>query len=200
MKNKTVLLGVFLSLLVPGISTAQAQQWAIKGNFVESCSCGLVCPCNFGLEPSHHPCEGNALLEIESGHYGEVKLDGVSVVFALRLGEWVKYYVGETASDDQAKAAVAVLERANLTNGAKVLSTQKAKINVDRTPTVKFSVPESTVKGQDGRPIKIENLPSPFLTDYTQYRSLVTRHKSKDKNFSYSGTNGLVARVEASSD
>src|SRR5262245_2167157 len=132
MKNNTVLLGVFLSLLVPEMSTAQDQQWAIKVNFVESCSCGLVCPCNFGFEPSHHPCEGNALLEIESGHYGEVKLDGVSVVFALRLGEWVKYYVGETASDDQAKAAVALLERAKLTTARRCSLPRR----LDASPTL----------------------------------------------------------------
>ena len=193
-----------LSLLFPAMSAAQPQQWAIKGNFAESCSCAVTCPCNFGSEPTHSHCDANALVEIEKGHYGGVKLDGVSVVFAYRLGDWVKYYVGEKASDEQTKAAVDLLERAKLTEGAKVLSTQQAKIAVERTKTlVKFSVPESIVeielmKGLDGKPIKIENLPSAFLVDYTQYKSIINRHTSKDKSFDYTGTNGIVARIDAS--
>ena len=206
MEMKNTLVGFLaLSLLVPAMSAAQSQLWAIKGNFVESCSCQPVCPCNFGLELMHTHCDANALVEIANGHYRGVQLDGISVVFAFRLGAWAKYYVSENASDEQVKAAVDLLESFKMAEGAKVLSTQKAKITVERTPTtVKFFVPESAVeielvKGQDGKPIKIENLPSPFLIDYTQYKSIVTRHKSKDKNFRYSGTNGLVSRVEASS-
>jgi len=189
---------------VPRLALAQPQQWAIEGNFAESCSCDLPCPCNFGSPPNHPQCEANALVEIDKGHYGEVKLDGVAVVVTYRLGDWAKYYVSDTASDEQTKAAVDVLERAQVTEGAQVLSIEKAKIRVERTATsVKFSVPESAVeiepvKGQDGKLIKIENLPSPFLIDYTQYRSITNRHASKDKNFNYSGTNGIVARVAAS--
>ena len=205
MKTRDVLLAVCLSLPSLNAAAIQSEQWAIKGTFIESCSCDLVCPCNFGTGPIHPHCDANALVEIEKGHYGRISLDGVSVVLAFRLGDWVKYYVSETASDEQVKAAVDALEGAKLTEGAKIISTQKAKISVERTAaTVKFSVPESTVeielmRGRDGKPIKIDNLPSPFLIDYTQYKSIVTRHKSKDKNFRYSGTNGLVARVEASS-
>ena len=205
MKASGVLLLAVLGVLAPATSIAQVQPWAIKGTFVESCSCKPVCPCNLGLQPAHHPCESNGLLEIESGHYGGVKLDGVSIVLTFRLGDWVKYYVNETATDEQVRAAVALVEQCDLTDGAKALSTQKAKITVERAPSkVTFSAPESAVeielvKGQDGKPIKIENLPSRCLVDYTQYRSIVTRHRSRDKKFSYSGTNGLVAKVDATS-
>ena len=87
----------------------------------------------------------------------------------------------------------------------KVLSTEKVPISIERSETkVKFSVPASTVeieimKGRDGKPIQIRNLPAARLVDYTQYKSITNSHKSKDKEFSYAGTNGLTSKVDTSS-
>jgi hypothetical protein len=35
--------------------------------------------------------------------------------------------------------------------------------------------------------------------DYTQFKSVKNSHKSEDKEFSYSGTNGFASKVDASS-
>jgi hypothetical protein len=70
-----------------------------------------------------------------------------------------------------------------------------------------ISTPNTTaeieiMKGKNGKPIKIENLPSPdypappFL-DLTQYRSVMLKHEAEDKQFEYSGTTGFTARIEA---
>jgi len=182
-----------------------AQEWSVKGNLVGSCSCNPACPCAFGSPPTHQFCEGNDLLEVKEGHYGDVKLDGLSVVSAGRIGEWVKYYVSETATDKQASALGSLMAALyEMPEETKVLSTEKVLVSVERTKAkVKFSVPESTVEiemmnGWDGKPIKIHNLPRAYLLDYTQYKSVTNEHSSKDKKFSYSGTNGTTARVDAS--
>ncbi len=146
------------------------------------------------------------MLEITKGHYGEVKLDGVSIVAALHMGKWVKYYVNEGASDEQAKAAGSIFAGMMiLPPEMKVLSTQIVPLAVERTATrVKFSVPDSKVeielmKGLNDKPIKIVNLPLAHLKDYTQYKSIILDHKGEQK-FSYSGTNGFTSKVDMSSN
>ncbi len=72
---------------------------------------------------------------------------------------------------------------------------------------MKISTPNTTaeieiMKGKNGKPIKIENLPSPGfpappLLDHTPYRSVTLKHDAEDKQFEYSGTNGFTARIEA---
>ena len=58
------------------------------------------------------------------------------------------------------------------------------------------------MKGKNGKPIKIANLPAhgfpvPPLLDHTQYRSVILKHEAEDEQFEYSGTNGFTARIEA---
>jgi hypothetical protein len=55
------------------------------------------------------------------------------------------------------------------------------------------------MKGRDGKPIKIQNLSQPWMDDHTQYKSISVTHKSEDKEFKHSGTNGLTANINVSS-
>jgi hypothetical protein len=186
-----------------------AQDWAIKADYSESCSCNPSCPCVFGSPSTLGYCEGNNLIEIKEGHYGDVRLDGISVVTAFSLGKWLKLYVSENATDEQAKAAVALLKLEPTfgfiySGNSEILSQEKAPISIEKTASkVKFSVPTSMteiemMQGRDGKPIKIQNLPIPFLNDHTQYKAITISHKSEDKEFRHSGTNGLTSKIEAS--
>ena len=200
-----------LAFCIMGIMTAPvaAQDWAIKADYTESCSCNPTCPCVFGSPSTFGYCEGNNLIEIKEGHYGDVRLDGISVVTAFSLGKWLKIYVSENATDEQVKAAVDLL-KLDQTFGliysekTKILSQQKVPVSIEKAATnVKFSVPASMVeiemmKGGGGKPIKIQNLPVPFLNDHTQYKSIIVSHKSEDKEFKHSGTNGLTSKIVAS--
>jgi hypothetical protein len=195
------LLALGLLAIVP--ASAGAADWAVKGDYVESCSCAPACPCHFGSSPTLGHCEGGGLLEIKEGHYGDVRLDGISVVNIVRIGEWVKYYVSDNATDEQVKAVEPLMGAVfGYLRDMKPLSIEKAPVSVERTATtVKFSVPTSTVeiemmKGRNGKPIKIQNLPFSYLKDHTQYKSVTNTHESKDKKFSYSGTNGLTSKVD----
>jgi hypothetical protein len=200
-----------LAFCILGIMTAPvaAQDWGIKADYTESCSCNPACPCVFGSPSTLGYCEGNNLIEIKEGHYGDVRLDGISVVTAFSLGKWLKIYVSEDATDEQAKAVVDLLKLEQTfgliySGKVKILSTQKAPVSIEKTSTnVKFSVPTSMVeiemmKGRGGKPIKIQNLAVPFMNDHTQYKSVIVRHKSEGKEFKHSGTNGLTANIEVS--
>ena len=206
MQKQIVIWMLALSLIAVMAVSAEAQQWAIKADYAESCSCNTTCPCHFGTSPTMENCEANGLLEIKKGNYGDVSLDGISVVYSGRTMKWARYYVSENATDKQVKAVKPLMaEIIGFLADTKVLSTERVPVSVERTATkVKFSVPASTVeievmKGRDGKPIKIENLPAPYLMGCTQYKSVTNSHHSKDKEFSYSGTNGLTSKVDLSS-
>ena len=68
------------------------------------------------------------------------------------------------------------------------------------TPNTRAEI--EIMKGKNGKPIKVQNLPAPGLPfpefiDHTQYRTVVLKHEGEDKQFEYSGTNGFTARIEA---
>mgnify|MGYP006278206493 CR=1 FL=1 len=199
---------ILLWMLVFGIHSivavpAMSQEWAIKADIAESCSCNAPCPCFLGSPSTHDICEGTRLVEIKEGHYGNVSLDGIDVLITLRLGEWVKYYVSDKATIRQVEATENLLNTAfsELTEWGAPPSTERVHISVKRTATtLKFTSPNSTVEiemmeGRNGKPIKIKNLPG--IIDYTQYKSVENSHHSKEEKFSYSGTNGITANIEA---
>ncbi len=210
--KRLIITGVMaLALMAAMVTSAWAQEWAIKADFTDSCSCNPACPCVFGSPPTLGYCDDVGLVEIKQGNYGDVSLDGISLVFTSRFGEWVKFSINKDATDEQAKAAAKLMAAIGFKpSGTKVLLIEKVPISIERTEDrIKFSIPSTTVeiemmKGLNGKPIKIQNIsaqnvPLPLLIDHTQYKSITLSHDSKDKKFSYSGTNGLTARLEATS-
>lgn len=51
--------------------------WTIKGPWLTTCNCVVGCPCQFNALPSHGHCRAAVGCEIEEGHFGKVRLDGV---------------------------------------------------------------------------------------------------------------------------
>ncbi len=188
---------------------SQNTAWSVRADYTDTCSCQPTCPCLFGSAPTLGHCEGVTLIEIESGHYGDVRLDEVKVLAVYRGGDWIKFYVTDEADKAQTEAAVKLLptfeEFFAIEN---VLEVKNVPISVERSAErMTISTPNTTaeieiMKGKNGKPIKIENLPSPEfpappLLDHTQYRSVILKHEAEDKQFEYSGTNGFTARIEA---
>ena len=97
------LLAVVSLCLTAACATPQADDgsaeaaWAVKANYVDSCSCKPSCPCLFGSHATLGYCEGLTLIEIEQGHFGDVRLDGIEVVAVYRSGNWIKFYVTDEA-------------------------------------------------------------------------------------------------------
>ena len=184
-------------------SVAQDEDWHVTADVAESCSCDVSCPCNFGSSPTHDFCHGNRLYQITKGHHGDTDVSGLDLMVTFSMGEWSKLYVSDKASDAQMEA----LERLtpHFLGGfqrAGILSTQRVPLFVERTADkVKFSVPDSSVemdvmKGFNGQPVKVLNLPSSTFQDYTQYKSVDHRHSGDDKAFQYSGTTGFTSKLD----
>ena len=55
-------------------------EWTIHGKEFGNCNCAYGCPCQFNALPTHGNCEAAAGIQIESGYFGGVKLDGLRAV------------------------------------------------------------------------------------------------------------------------
>ncbi len=53
--------------------------WEIKAKEFANCNCAYGCPCQFNALPTNGYCEAAVAMEIEQGHYGDVKLDGLRI-------------------------------------------------------------------------------------------------------------------------
>lgn len=210
MKKLIAVVG-FTMLLVTAMSAwAEDGSWAIKADYTESCSCSVPCPCSFGSPATRGHCDASGLIEISEGHNGDVNLDGIKVAVSARLGSWAKFYVSENATDAQVDAAVALVRNVEVfgdyyPESLENVTVEKAPINVERSgDNIKFSTPFSNVsidmmRGLNGDPVHITNLPMRALIGHTQYKSSINSHKSTDREFTYEGTNALTSIVEASS-
>ena len=195
----------FVVVLAYGAPRAAAPNWHITATVAESCSCKVSCPCNFGGEPNVNPCEGNRLISIRSGHYEDVDLSGVSFLVTFTMRSWSKIYVSDHVNDRQMNAVESLLPIAFAGFQRGMLSFTKAPITMEiATDRVRFSGPESSVdmavmKGFDGRPVKILNLPNAAYQDYTQFKSVTHEHHSADHSFSHSDTNGFTSTMDVGS-
>lgn len=90
--------------------------WKMTGLYFKSCNCDPGCPCDFMSEPTHHHCEGVLGMQVESGHFNDVSLDGVKWAVAyhwpgpLHEGNGtVKPYFDPSTTPEQLEALGAIL-------------------------------------------------------------------------------------------
>jgi hypothetical protein len=82
-----------------------AVKWNFEADFIQACNCDYGCPCEFSAPPTPGFCEGMVAWHINKGHYGDVKLDGLGLAFAVH---WPK-----AIHQGNGTAAALVDERAN---------------------------------------------------------------------------------------
>jgi hypothetical protein len=92
------------------------QSWQVRGTYLESCNCDAICPCRriggrSGGRSTHGVCLGVLSWLVEDGLAGEVPLEGLGVVLAIRYSDdepgspWTVFlYVDERGDDDQRRA------------------------------------------------------------------------------------------------
>jgi hypothetical protein len=59
---------------------AEVPHWHITGDWFDTCNCSIPCPCTFAQAPTTGDCEGILAWHIREGNYGDVRLDGLSVM------------------------------------------------------------------------------------------------------------------------
>ncbi|KVD56591.1 hypothetical protein WI87_20380 [Burkholderia ubonensis] len=58
--------------------------WEIQGTELMTCNCSYGCPCQFSAPPTNGFCEAMGAISIGSGHYGDVRLDGVNLAVVFQ--------------------------------------------------------------------------------------------------------------------
>ncbi len=88
-----------------------ASGWKIAGLYFEACNCDLVCPCYSAKPPTYGYCEGNCAWYVQRGQYGDVPLDGLSVILAQRCDGFMRetqwqcwFYIDDRAAPEQFEA------------------------------------------------------------------------------------------------
>ena len=57
-----------------------AVEWRVKATELANCKCSYGCPCQFNALPTHGNCRAAGAWQIEEGHFGDVRLDGLRAV------------------------------------------------------------------------------------------------------------------------
>ena len=90
--------------------------WEIQGSELINCNCSYGCPCQFNALPTHGHCEAMGAISIDSGHFGDVRLDGlkIAVVFqwpgAIHLGKGrCQPIIDANASPEQREALLKIM-------------------------------------------------------------------------------------------
>ena len=114
LKTILTLVAAALGVIQTSARAAEEPAWSIEAKMISADSCSVGCPCIFGEPPTHGQCQFVALWQVDSGRYGDVKLDGVKFAFAGEfaqkvIGEPVKkafvaYYIDSGASAEQKEA------------------------------------------------------------------------------------------------
>lgn len=53
--------------------------WTIKGREFGHCNCAYGCPCQFNARPTYGDCRALLAIQIDEGHHGDTRLDGLKM-------------------------------------------------------------------------------------------------------------------------
>jgi hypothetical protein len=103
--------------------------WEIQGRQVDTCNCDAGCPCQFNSLPTHGSCEAVVGIEVDKGHFGDVKLDGVKAVVVLSWPGAIHHGNGRAqiivdagANQEQREAMLTILSGQETEPGATVFN------------------------------------------------------------------------------
>jgi hypothetical protein len=98
--------------------------WELQATEFINCNCDYGCPCQFMALPTYENCQAIAAYQINKGHFGDVKLDGLKVVGvfawpkAIHEGEGRAFLIiDERASEAQREALLSILSGENTEPG-----------------------------------------------------------------------------------
>jgi len=94
------------------------MSWSLKGSYVETCSCELMCPCNLSFDhgATYDYCRVTLVFNIREGEIEGTDVAGLKMAAiadspkVMTEGNWrLGVFVDENASDEQADKLVKVL-------------------------------------------------------------------------------------------
>ena len=164
------------------------QQWAMRGEYMESCNCDYLCPCiytNPQAPVTYDHCTAALVFRIDAGSYGEITLDGLKFALVIRSGkvmadgDWVfAGVVDENANEAQRQALAAIVSgtaggppgfiRNNLVSDFRGVEFNPIEFDIDglKRSTViaevlSFEIEGVASRNRSGEPFYIDNTAHP---------------------------------------
>lgn len=198
----------------------EAVAWKIAGEFEEACSCDAACPCWFGSKPTRMKCGGGQALFIETGNYGDVKLDGLAIASIGQspagqtmmdsFGNWefAYLYVDERATPEQRKGLETIIRtiQGPASKNMQVRYVPLTRTVKDGVHTIHLgshgSYSGKLDEGGLGGMTTIANPPGadPLRERYHQGHTVSLKYTDAGQNWDLSGTNYMHHRFEITSE
>lgn len=119
-------------------------EWSIRGTHFVNCNCDYGCPCQYNALPTTGDCRAVVAWQIDEGHYGDVKLDGLRAVNtyawpgAVHQGDGeLQSIIDERATKEQRQALSAILQGEGAAPGTIMLQIYRSMCSKVHPPLFK---------------------------------------------------------------
>ena len=189
--------------------------WNLKGSYVETCSCDLICPCNASFDhgATYDYCRVVLVFSIKSGEIEGTDVGGLHVAAiadtpkVMTDGNWkLGVFVDERASDDQMNKLVGVFGGTMGGPMAGLAPLVGEMLGVERAPievvddgvlhsvrignVIDFEIKDIVPFGiETGQPVRFDGMFHPVAPNLTIAEA--TRSKIDAFGISYEGKTGL---------
>jgi hypothetical protein len=217
-----VVLGAFAAELLTHLGTSASADapkpaWKLVGQLEEACSCSAACPCWFNSKPTRMNCSGGQFVFIETGNYGNVKLDGLAMGAMSQspdgkgmmesFGNWNfnYYYIDEKATPEQRDALKAIAKTVLVPNASPkeetrfVALTRTITGNEHKISLGKYGqFSGHLVEGGMGGAVKITNPPGadPLHQEYSQGQTTALSFNDASQDWNFKGSNYMYGTFE----
>jgi hypothetical protein len=194
------------------------MSWSLKGDYVETCSCELMCPCNLSLDhgATYDFCRVTLVFDVREGSVDDTDVAGRKVVMiadtpkVMTEGNWrVGVYVDDGATDEQFERLVQVFSgqlggpMAALTPlVGEMLGVERAPIEVRHDglrhsvrvgDAIDFEIEDIVPFGvETGEPVRFSGMFHPAGSDLTMAEARHSRINAF--GIEYEGKTGLSSR------
>jgi len=191
------------------------MSWTLRGSYVETCSCELMCPCNVSFDhgATYDFCRATLIFSIREGVVEGTDISGCKVALiadtpkVMSQGNWrVGVFINDTASDPQFDRLVQVFSgqlggpMAGLAPLiGEMLGVERATIEVDDDglrhsvrvgDVIEFEIEDIVPFGvESGQPVKFSGMFHPVASDLTMAEARSSRIRAF--GIEYVGKTGL---------
>jgi hypothetical protein len=193
------------------------MSWNLKGRYVETCSCDLICPCNASFDHGavYDYCRVTLVFDIQEGEVDGIQIGGLKVAViadtpkVMTEGNWrVGVFIDEQASGEQADKLGAIFSGQLGGPMALVAPLVGEMLGVERAPievvhdgtrhsvrvgeAIDFEIEDIVPFGvETGQPIRLVGMFHPVSSELTVAEA--KRSKIDAFGIQYEGKTGLSA-------
>jgi hypothetical protein len=152
-------------------------KWTIKAREFANCNCSYGCPCQFNGLPTYNFCQAVVGIDIEKGHHGDTRLDGLKVAGIFKWPGPIHEGKGEAAviidtraSEAQRGALLRILSGQDTEPGATIFNVFASTLEKLHDPIFTKIDFEVDIDGRKARlvvPGVIETRGEPILNPVT---------------------------------